>query len=323
MDDLTITEDVTESIGIPTEKKSATEEKVGEERLGSGSVLSSFGPTLILVSVFCLFLIIVVGVLLCLARKYGLPPKVKSLVDKIKAKVFWNAIIRYLLLNALKLNMSGFVAVKLATGLNIDLMIGVGIIAFINFVPLKFFMILYNNHYELADEAFVKKSGTLVLGKRVDDDDHKIWAFPIMFFFRRTLFIVVTVFLLDYPFFQMVAHYVLTMLTIAYLAYDTRLFSSKSIKLVEIGSELLLHLFSISLTSFMVQNYQADVIEMIEMLTLTIFAILLSLNIAYVVSVVCSALKQKKRLKKWQAKKEKYEKEMEEKKKIAALLKRT
>jgi len=200
MDDLTITEDVTESIGIPTEKKSATEEKVGEERLGSGSVLSSFGPTLILVSVFCLFLVIVIVILLCLARKYGLPPKVKSLADKIKAKIFWNAIIRYLLLNALKLNMSGWVAVKLNTGLNIDLMIAVGIIAMINFVPLKFFMILYNNHYELEDEAFVKKSGTLVLGKRVDDDDHKIWAFPIVFFYRRTLFIIVTVFLLDYPF---------------------------------------------------------------------------------------------------------------------------
>jgi len=50
----------------------------------------------------------------------------------------------------------------------------------------------------------------------------------------------------------MVAHYVLTMLTLAYLSYDTRLFDSRSIKYVEIGSELLLHLFSISLTSFMV-----------------------------------------------------------------------
>ena len=252
MDDLTITEDVTESIGIPTEKKSVTEEKFGEERLGSGSVLSSFGPTLILVSFLCLFLIIVIVILLCLARKYGLPPKVKNLADKIKAKIFWNAIIRYLLLNALKLNMSGFVALKLSTGLNIDMMIAVVIIAMINFVPLKFFFILYNNHYELEDEAFVKKSGTLVLGKRVDDDDHKIWAFPIMFFYRRTLFIIATVYLLDYPFLQMVAHYVLTMLTLAYLAYDTRLFDSRSIKYVEIGSELLLHMFSISLTSFMV-----------------------------------------------------------------------
>ena len=155
MDDLTVTEDVTESIGIPVSKKSATEEKVGDERLGSESVLAGFGPTLILVSFLCLFLIIVIVILLCLAKKYGLPAKVKSLVDKIKAKIFWNAVVRYLLLNSLKLNMSGLVAVKLSTGLNIDLMIAVGIIAFINFVPIKFFLILYNNHYELEDEPFV------------------------------------------------------------------------------------------------------------------------------------------------------------------------
>lgn len=119
------------------------------------------------------------------------------------------------------------------------------------------------------------------------DEEHKIWAFPIFFFYRRTLFIVVTVFLLDYPLFQMMAHYLLTMLTMVYLAYDTRLFNSRSIKCVEIGSELLLHLFSISLTPFMVQNYQQDVVDTIELLALTMFALLLSLNVAYVFYVVC------------------------------------
>ena len=64
-------------------------------------------------------------------------------------------------------------------------------------------------------------------------------------------------------------------------------------------------------------------IDQIETLSLTLFVMLLTLNIAYVFWVVRSGCKQKSRLKKWQAKKEKYLKDMEEKKKIDALLERT
>jgi len=65
------------------------------------------------------------------------------------------------------------------------------------------------------------------------------------------------------------------------------------------------------------------VIDQIETLSLTLFVMLLALNIAYVFWVVRSGCKQKSRLKKWQAKKEKHLKDMEEKKKIDELLKRT
>ncbi len=70
---------------------------------------------------------------------------------------------------------------------------------------------------------------------------------PLIFFYRRTLFIVVTVYLLDYPALQMSAHYVLTMCTVAYFGWNDRFFDDRPMKIVEIGSEFLLDCISIVL----------------------------------------------------------------------------
>ena len=60
MEGLEIGNTVGSSLGIPKETSSGTEEKVGEERLGSGNIGASLGVSLILGSIAFAFIIIVV-----------------------------------------------------------------------------------------------------------------------------------------------------------------------------------------------------------------------------------------------------------------------
>ena len=49
--------------------------------------------------------------------------------------------------------------------------------------------------------------GTLYDGKNVEADrKHKVWSYPLVYFYRRTLFILGTVLLFDYPAQQMIVH---------------------------------------------------------------------------------------------------------------------
>ena len=63
--------------------------------------------------------------------------------------------------------------------------------------------------------------------------------YPLAFFYRRTVFIIVTVFLFDRPAMQMILNQVLTMFMIIYLLYESKsLFASRSMQIVETGSEV-------------------------------------------------------------------------------------
>ena len=59
-----------------------------------------------------------------------------------------------------------------------------------------------------------------------------------MFMLRRTLFIIVTNWLINYPSVQIVVHNVTSMLYLAYMVSDD-LFKTKRRMIVEMGSELL------------------------------------------------------------------------------------
>ena len=115
MDGINVGQEIMTTLGIPSEPESATEEKVGEERLGDSNLLASFGATLILFSIlFGLLLLIVIAVIF-IVRRVKTSPKCRERVKKIKRSVFFNPIIRYMILNSLKLNMSALLAVKAAS----------------------------------------------------------------------------------------------------------------------------------------------------------------------------------------------------------------
>ena len=113
LDDFEIGKHVLEPIGIVSQSDSATDEKVGEERLGSGKGMSSsFGATLILASIGFAVLIAIVLLAVYLCKRFTCSAKCKTGVRKLKQKVFWNPFIRYIFLNSMKLNMATFVVFK-------------------------------------------------------------------------------------------------------------------------------------------------------------------------------------------------------------------
>ena len=74
MDDVDFMATITSVFGIETaEKSSPTDEKLGEERLGSTDPLESFGPTLLIGSIiFGAIIIFVIIGLLCFRKIFSL-----------------------------------------------------------------------------------------------------------------------------------------------------------------------------------------------------------------------------------------------------------
>lgn len=83
--------------------------------------------------------------------------------------VFFNPIIRYLVLNSLKLNMTGLLAIKLAkpeTSLT-DLISAIGTLTMVNMAPLIFLIVLVRQRRELEQEQSRLSFGALYNGKNV------------------------------------------------------------------------------------------------------------------------------------------------------------
>lgn len=54
---------------------------------------------------------------------------------------------------------------------------------------------------DFLDEEYTAKYGIMYQGKDVNEErDHYIFMYPLAFFYRRTFFIVVTVFLFEWPY---------------------------------------------------------------------------------------------------------------------------
>ena len=69
MDDLDIGNQVNEILGLPLNEDSMTEEKVGEERLGSGSIFDSFGATLLLCTIIFLVIVTLIAISVFIAKR--------------------------------------------------------------------------------------------------------------------------------------------------------------------------------------------------------------------------------------------------------------
>mmetsp|Transcript_20732 Transcript_20732/g.25371 ORF Transcript_20732/g.25371 Transcript_20732/m.25371 type:complete len:301 (-) Transcript_20732:1007-1909(-) len=252
MDDFDIGNDLMKVMGLPPNEASATEEKVGEERLGgSSNALSSLGATLLLGSLVFVLIIIMLVAVIVISRRVKFSDKCRERVKKLKQKVFYNPIIRYLLLNSLKLNMSGLIVFKTAGATKEDIAVAVAIIALVNGAPLMFLFAINRNRGILLEDDTRKSFGAAYAGKNVTDEDHAAHVYPFVFFLRRCAFIAATIYLFDYPVMQMNVQYLLTMVSICILANDSRVFESKSQRIVEIGSDLSMHFTCIMLCQFM------------------------------------------------------------------------
>lgn len=137
--------------------------------------------------------------------------------------------VRYVILNALKLSFTGILAIKAAYSSPDDRMIlPLCILAVVNFSPLVFLIVLYLMREKLMHADSKTRFGSMFTGKNVKDKNHKAHLYPMLFFWRRTLFAVATVLLFDYPIMQMYSHHLLTMLTLVLLAYDRKAFETQA-----------------------------------------------------------------------------------------------
>ena len=75
--------------------------------------------------------------------------------------------------------------------------------AFIAFIPFVLTCLIYRKRNMLDEQQTIKSIGSIYEGKNVKKRDHKAFLFPILFFWRRTCFVVVTVLLFDFPVLQM------------------------------------------------------------------------------------------------------------------------
>ena len=114
LDDYEISGKVMSGIGIDNlmPEKDVAGEKVGSDRLGYSSTLKNLGATfLFLTIVFAILIILVIG-LVFICKRIKLSDANKRRLADIQKAVFFNALIRYSLVNALKLNMIAMLGIS-------------------------------------------------------------------------------------------------------------------------------------------------------------------------------------------------------------------
>ena len=140
--------------------------------------------------------------------------------------MFFNPIIRYFLLNILKLDLIAMVVIAGLRDSADQLYIAIPFLIAINIIPLFFSWCLMRNKKKLHYKNKLQTIGTMYEGLKIrfykldtqQTPNRLVIAYPMVFIFRRTLFAAITVFLFDWPNMQFVAHYTTSMLYLAYLS---------------------------------------------------------------------------------------------------------
>lgn len=122
-------------------------------------------------------------------------------------QLFYNPMIRISLLSAVKANLTSNLVFRLLKEDRTQMIIAGCIFGLFSIVPLWYARVLSKNSKELEADISVRKFGSLYDNKNVNSErDHQIWFFPIAFFYRRTAFVAITIFLFDRPDMQMISH---------------------------------------------------------------------------------------------------------------------
>ena len=87
--------------------------------------------------VFAVIILLIV-LAIYIAKTVELSEKSKERIMKLKASVFWNPIIRYYILNSLKLSMTGFIVFKAKDSGPGDYVIAILLLIILNSMPIIF-----------------------------------------------------------------------------------------------------------------------------------------------------------------------------------------
>ena len=132
-----------------------------------------------------------------------------------------------MILNCLKLSISGVLSLKAAAILgDVSLVVPILLVAVITLTPVVFFKVLYQNKSSLDTQTVRDAFGSMYGGKNVHQKQSKVFLYPFLYFWRRFIFAIVTVYLFPYPVMQMVVHHLMTMLTVILLISSERAFET-------------------------------------------------------------------------------------------------
>ena len=310
--------DIGTAIGVEFLEKKENEptEVIGDDRLGNPNPIKNLGTTFLLLTGVFVGLIIIVLVIICVARRIRLSDKNKERCAMLKGKIFYNALIRYTLLNALKLNLMAMLPLN-SNDEDADFVKKlVPILLLIILVQLPFIYVccLEKRKSELDQPMVSNSIGNLYQGLNLEqleekDEEKKsksVWHYTFVFLVRRQLFIVLTVFVFEHPNMQMIGHIILTMINSAYLVADPAMFEEKNRKRIEVLNDLVLLLLSL----FMQQNLtkpEPDAKEVLGDVTLGVLGLLFIFNVTYIGTMIWNSIRASKRTKMIQKCKEAFE----------------
>ena len=151
-------------------------------------------------SLIFLLTAIVITVVDFSCRNKELSEKAKKRIEKMKRDMKYNPLIRYLLLNSLNFNFSAICVFMHANSRIESKVFAALCIILMNVCPLVLSFILYKANNVLQDKKRKNQIGTLYEGRNVEAErKHRVWLFPLVFFYRRTIFIVGTILFFDRP----------------------------------------------------------------------------------------------------------------------------
>ena len=195
--------------------------------MGNGNIIGNLGITVLLVTLLFILFIVVVFASAYFANKYALSEKVRELFDDLKSILLYNPLIRYTMLNCLKLNNTGMVAfIGLSTGI-VQFSLSVLIVTVMTTLPIIYAVIVYKKRKELNKAETKEKFHSLYLGLeqkdskniKVGNSYYAIWLYPLLWMLRRSIFMAITIFLFEYPIIQFAANYILSIAYITFLVH--------------------------------------------------------------------------------------------------------
>ena len=201
------------------------------------------------IGIITFIVIILLVILLYRCAKRNCSEKNQKRLKYVRKLVFFNPIIRYYLLNCVKLNILAMIVMAGLQESPYELLAAFPLLIMVNIVPLFLFRCMNIDRTKLHKKSKKKKFGTLYNGLKIkmnpDDKTGKtsiiskvVLYNPLFFVYRRFLFAFYTVFLFEWPNLQFITHYIVSLAYIIYLMQDN-LFSSRQRKYVEIASEVL------------------------------------------------------------------------------------
>ena len=95
----------------------------------------------------------------------------------------------------------------------------------------------------------------------------------------------------------MISHQITTVILMILLLADNMAFESKAQRIIEVGSELFMHLTTIMLAQFLMGTHSNESMAVMEVCSMVFFGALILLNVVYIVFVFVVDCKEKRRKK--------------------------